>query len=376
MAELHARVAAALSRIQNPRLENDLLSAGMVRDLTVTDDGKVSFTFLLTRQDPATLVREARNAVRAVEGVVPAELRISVVDPAGPAAATHAPPGAPPSGQTHGAAGMVPPPQTPSEFPNLGKIIAVSSGKGGVGKSTVSANLAVALAKAGHRVGLMDADVYGPNIPRMFGVFEKPPVIDGKIQPLDAYGVKLMSLGFLVDRDAPAIWRGPIIMKIVQQFLRDVDWGQLDYFIVDLPPGTGDAQLSLVQSCHVATAVIVTTPQEMAVGDALRGAKMFERVGVSVAGVVENMAAFVDPDTGKRIEFFSSGGGRRLADEIGVPLLGSIPLQPGMAEEADRGRPILVAQPSSPAAAALSALAATLHQQVGARSFALPILRG
>jgi ATP-binding protein involved in chromosome partitioning len=376
MSELHARVAAALSRIQNPRLENDLLSAGMVRDLTVTDDGKVSFTFLLSRQDPATLVREARNAVRAIEGVNPTELRISVVDPAGPAAASHPPPGAPPSGQTHGAAGMVPPPQTPSEYPNLGKIIAVSSGKGGVGKSTVSANLAVALAQAGHRVGLMDADVYGPNIPRMFGVFEKPPVIQGKIQPLDAYGVKLMSLGFLVDRDAPAIWRGPIIMKIVQQFLRDVDWGQLDYFIVDLPPGTGDAQLSLVQSCHVATAVIVTTPQEMAVGDALRGAKMFERVGVSIAGVVENMAAFIDPDSGKRIEFFSSGGGRRLADEIGVPLLGSIPLQPGLAEEADRGRPVLIAQPASPAAAALSALAASLHQQVGAKSFALPILRG
>jgi ATP-binding protein involved in chromosome partitioning len=376
MSELHARVAAALSRIQNPRLENDLLSAGMVRDLDVTDDGKVSFTFLLSRQDPATLVREARNAVRAIEGVNPTELRISVVDPGGPAAATHPPPGAPPSGQTHGAAGMVPPPQTPSEYPNLGKIIAVSSGKGGVGKSTVSANLAVALAQAGHRVGLMDADVYGPNIPRMFGVFEKPPVIQGKIQPLDAYGVKLMSLGFLVDRDAPAIWRGPIIMKIVQQFLRDVDWGQLDYFIVDLPPGTGDAQLSLVQSCHVATAVIVTTPQEMAVGDALRGAKMFEKVGVSVAGVVENMAAFMDPDSGRRIEFFSSGGGRRLADELGVPLLGSIPLQPGLAEEADRGRPVLIAQPASPAASALSALAASLHQQVGAKSFALPILRG
>ena len=171
---------------------------------------------------------------------------------------------------------MVPAPPEPVDFPHLGCIIAVSSGKGGVGKSTVSANLAVALAARGKRVGLMDADVYGPNIPRMFGVFEKPPVENQKIQPLFAHGVKLMSLGFLIDRDAPAIWRGPIIMKIVQQFLRDVAWGELDYFIVDLPPGTGDAQLSLVQSCKVASAIIVTTPQDVAVGDALRGAKMFE----------------------------------------------------------------------------------------------------
>ena len=369
MSELSARVAAALSRIQNPRLENDLLSSGMVRDLVVEDNGKVSFTFLLGREDPATLVREARAAVRAVEGVNPAEVRISVVDPAGPAQSTHPPPGAPQS------AGMPAPPPA-SDFPNLGKIIAISSGKGGVGKSTVSANLAVALAQAGHQVGLMDADVYGPNIPRMFGVFEKPPVVGGKIEPHVAHGVRLMSLGFLVDRDAPAIWRGPIIMKIVQQFLRDVDWGDLDYFIVDLPPGTGDAQLSLVQSCHVATAVIVTTPQEVAVGDALRGAKMFERVGVPVAGVVENMGAYIDPETGKRIAFFSSGGGERLAEELGVPLLGSIPLQPGLAEQADRGVPVIVGSPSSPAAVALAGLADVLHRQVGGKTFALPILRG
>ena len=187
-------------------------------------------------------MREARAAVRAVEGVT--EVKISVVDPAGPQSATHGPP----TGQTQGAQGTVPPPPKPVEFPGLGHILAISSGKGGVGKSTVAASLAVGLARAGHRVGVMDADVYGPNIPRMFGVFEKPPVLGGKIQPLEAHGVKLMSLGFLVERDAPAIWRGPIIMKIVHQFLQDVAWGTLDYFIVDLPPGTGDAQLSLVQA--------------------------------------------------------------------------------------------------------------------------------
>jgi ATP-binding protein involved in chromosome partitioning len=372
---LAVRVAAALGRLRNPRVENDVLSAGMVRDLVVTEDGKVSFTFLLSREDPATLVREARTAVRAIEGVNPTELRISVVDPGGPAKSTHAPPGQPAPGQTHGQAGLVTPPPSPSDYPNLGRIIAISSGKGGVGKSTVSANVAVALAQKGMRVGLMDGDIYGPNIPRMFGIFEKPPVVQGKIQPLSAWGVKLMSLGFLVDRDAPAIWRGPIIMKIVQQFLRDVDWGQLDYFLVDLPPGTGDAQLSLVQSCQVATSIIVTTPQEVAVGDALRGAKMFEKVGVPVAGVVENMSAWVDPATGQRFEMFGSGGGRRLAEELGIPLLGTVPLQPGMAELADRGKPIVVAEPESPAAKALSAIAVAIVT-AGARSVPLPIMRG
>jgi ATP-binding protein involved in chromosome partitioning len=372
---LAARVTAALARIPNPRLENDILSGGMVRDVVADDaTGKVAFTFLLGRDDPATLVREARAAVRSVEGVT--EVKIAVVDPAGPQSATHGPPGTPAAGQTHGAAGAVPPPPTPVELPGLGKILAISSGKGGVGKSTISVNLAVALARAGHRVGVMDADVYGPNIPRMFGVFEKPPVLGGKIQPLEAHGVKLMSLGFLVERDAPAIWRGPIIMKIVHQFLRDVQWGQLDYFIVDLPPGTGDAQLSLVQACHVAGAIIVTTPQEMAVGDALRGAKMFERVNVPVIGIIENMSGFICSSCGTRHELFSSGGGERLSDEVGAPLLGKVPLQAGLADEADAGQPVVVAHPESPAAKALVAIAEKLPPGLGSRSVALPILRG
>ena len=197
-----------------------------------------------------------------------------------------------------------PPPPTADEMPALGKVLAISSGKGGVGKSTVSANLAAALARDGRRVGLMDADIYGPNIPRMFGLNDKPEVQGGKIQPLEAHGVKLMSLGFIVERDAPAIWRGPIIMKIIGQFLRDVAWGELDYFLVDLPPGTGDAQLSLTQIVRLHGAIIVTTPQEMAVGDSLRGAKMFERVGVGVIGVVENMSYFVCPHCHEHSEVF------------------------------------------------------------------------
>jgi ATP-binding protein involved in chromosome partitioning len=366
---IEARVAAALAGILNPRVDNDLLSAGMIRNLAVTEDGKVSFTFLLAPDDPATLVRQARAAVQALEGVRRDEVKITVTNPAGPAKVTHAAP--------TGAAPAAPPPApTPAEQPNLGRIIAVSSGKGGVGKSTVAVNIAVSLAQAGLQVGVMDADVYGPNVPRMFGVFEKPPVYGGKIQPLEAHGVRLMSLGFLVERDAPAIWRGPIIMKIVQQFLRDVEWGQLDYFIVDMPPGTGDAQLSLVQATHVSGAVIVTTPQEMAVGDALRGAKMFERVGVPVVGVVENMSGFTDPDTGKRFELFSSGGGQRLAEELGVPLLGSVPLQPGLAELADGGRPVVVSAPDSPASLVLRQIAEQLQAKTAGRGTALPILRG
>ena len=342
--DLLASVTSALSKVHHPRLGNDILSTGMVKDLAVdAAAGTVSFTVLLTRQDPGTVVIQARKAVKAIEGVK--EVKIEIVDPAGAPAHSHQPP-----------ADTVPMPTGPAPLAHLGKIIAVSSGKGGVGKSTVAANIAIALAQAGHRVGLMDADIYGPNIPRMFGVFEKPPVVNSRIQPLTAYGVKLISLGLLVDRDAPVIWRGPIIMKVLTQFLNDVEWGELDFFVVDLPPGTGDAQLSLAQGVRIAGAVIVTTPQEVAVGDALRGAKMFEKVQVPVIGVVENMSGFTTPN-GERIDLFGSGGGQRLADELRVPLLGQVPLQLGIADAGDIGKPALIAVPDSPAAKALRAIA-------------------
>jgi ATP-binding protein involved in chromosome partitioning len=221
----------------------------------------------------------------------------------------------------------------------------------------VSVNLAIALAKRGARVGIMDADVYGPNLPRMLGVDEAPPVIDEKIQPLQAYGLKVMSIGFMIEPDQPAIWRGPIIMKVITQFLRDVAWGQLDYLIVDLPPGTGDAQLSLVQATQVHAGLIVTTPQMVAVGDALRGVKMFERVGVPVLGIVENMSYLENPETGKPIAVFGSGGGQRLADEVGVPLLGQIPLDPRVVEGGDTGRPIVALEPKSSVARAVEQVA-------------------
>lgn len=352
---IQSRVQQALGAITQPR---------HVRDLVVDASGSVAFTFVLTTADPASLARRARKAVEAVPGV--AAVKMSIID---------APDAERPSGRAArpSPAPAPPPPPTAEEMPALGKVLAISSGKGGVGKSTVSANLAAALAAAGHRVGLMDADVYGPNIPRMFGRTDKPEVQGGKIQPLEAHGVKLMSLGFIVERDAPAIWRGPIIMKIIGQFLRDVAWGELDYFLVDLPPGTGDAQLSLTQSVRLHGALIVTTPQEMAVGDSLRGAKMFERVGVGVVGVVENMSYFVCPHCHTRSDVFLAGGGARLAAELGVPLLGQVPLQAGMAELADLGEPIVVSRPDSPAGVALRDLARTVGARTAHLTAAVPI---
>ena len=355
-SDLTQRVRDALAAVQNPRLGRDLVTAEMVKELAVDEGGAVTFAFVLTRDDPASLVRDARKAVQGVPGVT--GVKVNVQDAGG--------------GPKSQAAG-VPPPPTAQEMPTLGKVLAISSGKGGVGKSTVSANLAAGLARQGHRVGLMDADIYGPNIPRMFGVDAKPEVRGGKIQPLEAHGVKLISLGFIVERDAPAIWRGPIIMKIITQFVRDVAWGELDYLLVDLPPGTGDAQLSLTQIIRLHGALIVTTPQEMAVGDSLRGAKMFERVGVPVVGIVENMSYYVCPHCGDRSEVFLGGGGGRLAAELGVPLLGQVPLQAGMAALADSGKPIVVAQPESPAGVALTELAKTVAARAAGLAPALPI---
>jgi len=370
-ADLKSLVAQALGGVTNPRHGRDIVAAGMVRDLAVDEQGSVSFTFVLTRDDPGALARQARKAVAGVSGVT--GVKVNVVDSAG-VGEGQGPPASPgPTARPAARAPAPPAPPTPDELPNLGKVLAISSGKGGVGKSTVSANLAAALALEGHRVGLMDADIYGPNIPRMFGVDTKPEVQGGKIQPLDAHGVKLMSLGFIVERDAPAIWRGPIIMKIITQFLRDVAWGELDYFLVDLPPGTGDAQLSLTQIVRLHGAIIVTTPQEMAVGDSLRGAKMFERVGVKVVGIVENMSYFVCPHCHTRSEVFLAGGGARLAAELHVPLLGQVPLQAGMAELADSGKPIVVSEPQSPAGVALRDLARAVTTRVAGLSPALPI---
>jgi ATP-binding protein involved in chromosome partitioning len=384
-ANLQERVTDALSRIRNNRVGANVLEAEMIRDIATTTDGKVRLSLYLTPDDDATVVREVRQTLQQVPGVT--DVRVDVKDasqankpspraaPAGvasPSAAAPAASAAPPAPKA-GASRTLPvmgqetqsqraavPAPTPIAYPHLGHVIAISSGKGGVGKSTVASNLAIALAKQGARVGLMDADIYGPNIPRMMGVNSQPPVENEKIIPLQAHGVKIMSLGFMIERDQPAIWRGPIIMKIITQFLRDVQWGELDYFLVDMPPGTGDAQLSLVQATMVHGAIIVTTPQEVASGDALRGAKMFQRVAVPVLGIIENMSYFICPHCEHKHRIFGSGGGKRLADELNVPLLGEIPFFGGVLEGADRGEPIVVSDPTTPAAEALFELAARL----------------
>jgi ATP-binding protein involved in chromosome partitioning len=363
-ANLTARVSAALQQITNPRTGEDLVSSEQVANIAVTLDGKVRLELRLAAADDATLARTVRQAVEKVDGVT--AVRVDVRD----AIAVTTTPDAPAAKATRSLPVMSQPgaptahqPPEPTAFPNLGRIIAVSSGKGGVGKSTVTVNLAVALAKQGLRVGIIDADIYGPNLPLMLGVNAPPMVENEKIIPLEAHGVKVMSLGFLIERDQPAIWRGPIVMKILTQFLNDVDWGQLDFLFVDMPPGTGDAQLSLVQAAKIEGAVIVTTPQEVSVGDALRGAKMFERVNVPLLGIVENMSWFESPETGKPMAIFGSGGGQRLADELGVALLGQVPLYPPVLEGGDNGRPIVIADPSCSAAKRLIEIAGKLQQK-------------
>ncbi|UCC50058.1 MAG: Mrp/NBP35 family ATP-binding protein [Gemmatimonadota bacterium] len=262
----------------------------------------------------------------------------------------------PPPGSTSASA----PPQAQT-VPGVRHIVAISSGKGGVGKSTVATNLAAALAQRDHKVGLMDADVYGPDIPMMFGVHSRPLVTpDERVLPLEAYGVKLMSIGFLLDADTPAIWRGPIVMGIVRQFLQQVEWGMLDYLLVDMPPGTGDAQLSLVQLAKVDGALMVTTPQTVATADVLKGIKMFERVDVPVLGLVENMSGFICPHCGERTEVFGSGGGRKLAATAGVPFLGEVPLGEAVVAASDTGRPTVIAAPDSPEGKAFFQLAEKL----------------
>ncbi len=361
---LTARVSAALQQIVNPRTGENLVHSEQVANIAVTLDGKVALELRLASADDATLARTVRQAVEAVDGVT--DVKVKVRDADQPAAATAPAQAAAPAAKVGRSLPVMTEPSAPRPnagvpepvaYPNLGRIIAVSSGKGGVGKSTITVNLAVALAQQGKRVGILDADIYGPNLPLMLGVNAPPKVENEQIVPLDAHGVKVISLGFLIERDQPAIWRGPIVMKIITQFLHDVAWGQLDFLLVDMPPGTGDAQLSLTQAAKIDGAIIVTTPQEVAVGDALRGAKMFERVGVPLFGIVENMSWFESPETGKPIAIFGSGGGQRLADELGVPLLGEVPFYPPVGQGGDTGRPIVVADPTCSAAKKLVEIA-------------------
>jgi ATP-binding protein involved in chromosome partitioning len=257
-------------------------------------------------------------------------------------------------------------------IPGVKNTIAVASGKGGVGKSTVAANLAVSLALAGARVGLLDADVYGPSVPLMMGANEKPLMANNKIVPLEAYGVKLMSIGFILDPTKALIWRGPLVAQLINQFLNDVNWGDLDYLVLDLPPGTGDVQLTLVQKIPIAGAVIVTTPQKVALADAVKGLKMFQEVKTPILGIVENMSGFISPSDGVRYNIFGEGGGQRTADENGVELLGQIPIEPAIGTGGDEGIPIVVAAPESESSKAFAHLAERVATQLAVQAVAKP----
>jgi ATP-binding protein involved in chromosome partitioning len=327
------KVLEVLKTVRFPGLSRDIVSFGFVKDLAV-GGGNVSLRLEIMTESPAAaeeIRRDATERLRALPGVSAVTIRLEVKAPA-PAVPRMA--GAPAA--------------QAAILQDVRFKIAVASGKGGVGKSTVAANLALALERIGHRVGLMDSDIYGPSQQMMMGIDEKPYVNEAnQIVPIERYGVKVMSLGFLMDVDQPVIWRGPMVMKAVEQFLQDVAWGALDFLVIDLPPGTGDAQLTLTQKIQLSGAVIVTTPQDVSLIDARKGLAMFQKVNVPVLGIVENMSYYLCPQCGHREEIFKHGGGRRTAEELRVPFLGEIPLDPSVAIGGDSGRPVVAGEPKS-----------------------------
>jgi len=345
MAEItHEIVLSALSKVQEPELHQDLVTLGMVRDLEI-DGQTVSFTVMLTT--PACPLRgqiekEAREAVLAMGAkTVNVKLDSDV----------------PNDGRMRGLVNMP-----------IRNAIAVASGKGGVGKSTVAVNLAVALARSGARVGLMDADIYGPNVPTMMGAPRMPQPEGNRLIPAETYGVKMMSMAFLVKPGQPLIWRGPMLNSAIRQFLGDVEWGELDYLIIDLPPGTGDAPLSLAQALPLTGVVIVTLPQLVSLEDASRGLEMFRTLNVPILGVIENMSYLTLPD-GSRMDVFGQGGGEQLAQAADVPFLGNVPMNPAVRIGGDNGKPIVVSDPESDAAKALQSLAESVAARISVAAF-------
>lgn len=351
--DLRTSVLEALSGVLHPETGRDVVDSGHVQGLEVGDEGAVKFSFALQANDPGGLVRDVRGVVEAVEGVGSVKINVQLPQTG------QAPP--PPTSRGPAPGSVPAPTPKPGLLSEVASVVAVSSGKGGVGKSTVATNLAAALAARGQRVGLLDADIYGPNIPLMFGEDRRPEVtgIKGRemIEPLEAHGVRLMSLGFLLDKEQPAIMRGPLVSGILRQFLEQVEWGPLDVMIVDMPPGTGDAQLSLVQIIDLDGVVMVSTPQEMSTGDVRRGVKMFERVNTRILGIVENMTGMSCPHCGEEVDVFGSGGGERLAKELDLPFLGRVPLDPAVRVAGDEGIPTVLSAPDSAAGRALADIA-------------------
>ncbi|CZT34364.1 Mrp/NBP35 family ATP-binding protein [Rhizobium sp. 9140] len=374
------RVFEALRAVRGPELEGNIVDLGLVSDVFISD-AKVYFSITV----PAERAREldplraaAERVVKDIPGVKGAMVALTADRKAGTPASRPAAPPVPggPAGRTPSrapgpaaAAHAHPAPRGPVKagIPGVGAIIAVASGKGGVGKSTTSANLALALHANGLKVGILDADIYGPSMPRLLKISGRPEQIGGKmIRPMENYGLKVMSMGFLVDEEVAMIWRGPMIQSALLQMLREVAWGELDVLVVDMPPGTGDAQLTMAQQVPLAGAVIVSTPQDLALIDARKGLAMFRKVEVPVLGIVENMSYFIAPDTGARYDIFGHGGARNEAERIGVPFLGEVPLTIAIRETSDAGTPLVVLEPDGPVAAVYREIATKVWEQVSA----------
>jgi len=339
-------VLSALGGVMDPDLNQDIVTLGFVKDLVI-DGGRVAFTMELTT--PACPMKDlmrgqAESAVRALKGVKEVDIRMT-------------------SRVRHGGG-----PSPRIELPGIANIVAVASGKGGVGKSTVSANIAAALAMEGARVGLMDADVYGPSIPLLMGVKEPPEGDDAGVDPVLHHGVKMISMGMFMGDDDAVIWRGPMLHRVVNQFLSEVRWGELDYLLVDLPPGTGDVQLSLCQLANVTGAVVVSTPQDAALRVAKRAIAMFGKLRTPVLGIIENMSGFACPDCGHRSTPFGSGGAKLAAEAAGICFLGGIPLAPEVCEASDAGVPVVIGKPDSPPAESFRAIARALASRLSVQS--------
>ena len=348
-------VLTALRGVVDPNVGKDIVTLGLVQGLGI-EGGVVSFSLQFTGDQPplarAEIHNRARKAVQALPGVTEVKAAIASRPAAGQGGPGHA--------HAHGKGS----PAAEELIPEVKRTIAVSSGKGGVGKSTVAVNLALALRGEGAEVGIVDVDVYGPNIPLMIGARGRPAMVANRIVPVQAYGVKVMSIGFFVKEGDPVVWRGPMIHSAVQQFLKDVEWGPLDYLVFDMPPGTGDAQLSLSQTLPLSGAVMVTTPQDVSLLDVRKGLQMFRKMNVPILGIVENMAGFACPHCGHATAIFGEGGGAKLGKEFDVPVLASIPIDLETRVGGDTGEPIVVARPSSPQADAFRRVAAGVRSRL------------
>ena len=357
------QILDSLKQVIDPDSGKDIVSAGMIKGLQ-TKDGHVAFAIEVDPDKGAGLEplrKEAEEVVHDLGGVISATVVLTADRSAqGPGQGQPSPSGKPPL--DHGGAPGGP---TPALLPGVAAIVAVASGKGGVGKSTTAVNLALGLAASGHKTGLLDADIYGPSMPRMMGITGQPSSSDGTtLAAMENYGIKVMSMGFLVEEDTPMIWRGPMVQSALEQMMRDVSWGELDIMVVDMPPGTGDIQLTLAQKVPLTGAVIISTPQDIALMDARKGLNMFRKVGVPVFGLIENMSYFTCPKCGERSEIFSHGGAKIEADRLGIDFLGEIPLDIIIRETSDGGRPIVVSEPESEHALTYRAIADKVWEKI------------